>query len=167
VKVVDQGAYVVMGPVFSDSMLVSMTETRRAEIPNFTGGEAAAITKQRNPYIFRTSVTQATAMQKVARYLKESLNAKPVVCAGALVTPGDVIMTYDDGVVVVPRARVDEVARNSETREQKEAGGRGRLSRGELGVDIYDMRKHLEEARLRYMNPRAGNDPATNNEETI
>ena len=78
VKAIDDGAYVVMGPVFSGSILVSMAETRRAEVPNFTGGEAAAITQQGNPYIFRTSFTQATAMPKVARYLKETLNAKTV-----------------------------------------------------------------------------------------
>ena len=71
-KAVDQGAYVVMGPVFSGSIIVSMAETRRAEIPNFTGGEAASITQQGNPYIFRTSFTQATAMPKVARYIKDS-----------------------------------------------------------------------------------------------
>jgi branched-chain amino acid transport system substrate-binding protein len=76
VKAVDDGAYVVMGPVFSGSILVSMAETRRAEIPNFTGGEAAAITQQGNPYIFRTSFTQAAAMPKVARYIRESVKAK-------------------------------------------------------------------------------------------
>ena len=47
-----------MGPVFSGSIIVSMAETRKAEIPNFTGGEAASITQQGNPYIFRTSFTQ-------------------------------------------------------------------------------------------------------------
>src|SRR6266498_2449882 len=78
VKAVDDGAYVVMGPVFSGSILVSMAETKRAEIPNFTGGEAAAITQQGNPYIFRTSFTQTTAMPKVARYLKDDLKAKTV-----------------------------------------------------------------------------------------
>ena len=78
VKAIDEGAYVVMGPVFSGSILVSMAETRRAEIPNFTGGEAAAITQQGNPYIFRTSFTQTTAMPKVARYLKDNLKAKSV-----------------------------------------------------------------------------------------
>jgi branched-chain amino acid transport system substrate-binding protein len=67
-----------MGPVFSGSILVSMAETRRAEIPNFTGGEAAAITQQGNPYIFRTSFTQASAMPKVARYLNDNLKAKTV-----------------------------------------------------------------------------------------
>jgi branched-chain amino acid transport system substrate-binding protein len=78
VKAVDEGAYVVMGPVFSGSIMVSMAETKRAGIPNFTGGEAAAITQQGNPYIFRTSFTQTTAMPKVARYLKDNLKAKTV-----------------------------------------------------------------------------------------
>jgi len=78
VRAVDDGAYVVMGPVFSGSILVSMAETRRAEIPNFTGGEAAAITQQGNPYIFRTAFTQTTSMPKVARYLSETLKAKTV-----------------------------------------------------------------------------------------
>jgi len=78
VKAIDDGAYVVMGPVFSGSILVSMVETRRAGVPNFTGGEAAAITQQGNPYIFRTSFTQSTAMPKVARYLKDTVHAKTV-----------------------------------------------------------------------------------------
>jgi len=77
-QAVDKDAYVVLGPVFSGSILVSMAETKRAEIPNFTGGEAAAITQQGNPYIFRTSFTQASAMPKVARYLKDNVKAKTV-----------------------------------------------------------------------------------------
>jgi len=77
-KAIDQGAYVVMGPVFSGSILVSMAETKRAEITNFTGGEAAAITQQGNPYIFRTSFTQSAAMPKVAHYLKDTVKAKTV-----------------------------------------------------------------------------------------
>jgi branched-chain amino acid transport system substrate-binding protein len=77
-KAIDDGAYVVMGPVFSGSILVSMDETRRAEVPNFTGGEAAAITQKGNPYVFRTSFTQTTAMPKVARYIKNGLKAKVV-----------------------------------------------------------------------------------------
>src|SRR6476660_5979369 len=77
-KAIDQGAFVVMGPVVSGSILVSMAETNRAEVPNFTGGEALAITKQGNPYVFRTSFTQDTAMPKVARYLKDTVNANTV-----------------------------------------------------------------------------------------
>ncbi len=77
-KAVDQQAYVVMGPVFSGSIIVSMAETRAAEIPNFTGGEAAGITQQGNPYIFRTSFTQSTAMPKIAAYMQSTLKAKTV-----------------------------------------------------------------------------------------
>jgi branched-chain amino acid transport system substrate-binding protein len=78
VKAIDDGAYIIMGPVFSGSIMVSMVETRQAQIPNFTGGEAAGITQQGNPYIFRTSFTQTTAMPKVARYLKDNLKANTV-----------------------------------------------------------------------------------------
>jgi branched-chain amino acid transport system substrate-binding protein len=77
-KAVDDDVFAVFGPVFSGSILVSMAETRKAEVPNFTGGEAAAITKQGNPYIFRTSFTQDTAMPKVARYIASNLKAKTV-----------------------------------------------------------------------------------------
>jgi branched-chain amino acid transport system substrate-binding protein len=77
-KAIDDDVFAVFGPVFSGSIMVSMAETRRAEVPNFTGGEAAAITKQGNPYIFRTSFTQDTAMPKVARYIASNLKAKTV-----------------------------------------------------------------------------------------
>ncbi|HET9822054.1 MAG TPA: penicillin-binding protein activator [Burkholderiaceae bacterium] len=77
-KAVDDNVFAVFGPVFSGSILVSMSETRKAEIPNFTGGEAAAITKQGNPYIFRTSFTQDTAMPKIARYMANNLKARTV-----------------------------------------------------------------------------------------
>jgi branched-chain amino acid transport system substrate-binding protein len=77
-KAVDDGVFAVIGPTFSGSIMVSMAETKRAEIPNFTGGEAASITQQGNPYIFRTSFTQTTAMPKVARYVANNLKAKTV-----------------------------------------------------------------------------------------
>jgi branched-chain amino acid transport system substrate-binding protein len=77
-KAIDQGAYVVLGPVHSGSMIVSMGETRRAEITNFTGGEAAVITRQQNPYVFRTSFTQSSSMPKLARYIKEQMKATSV-----------------------------------------------------------------------------------------
>lgn len=77
-KAIDDGVFAVFGPVFSGSILVSMAETRRAEVPNFTGGEAAAITKQGNPFVFRTSFTQDTAMPKVARYVARNLKARTV-----------------------------------------------------------------------------------------
>ena len=68
-KAVDDDVFAIFGPVFSGSIMVSMAESRRAEVPNWTGGEAASITQQGNPYVFRTSFTQATAMPKVARYI--------------------------------------------------------------------------------------------------
>jgi len=77
-KAVDDGVFAVFGPTFSGSMLVSMAETKRAEVPNFTGAEAAAITQQGNPYVFRTSFTQTTSMPKVARYIAGNLKAKSV-----------------------------------------------------------------------------------------
>ena len=77
-KAVDDEVFAVMGPTFSGSIMVSMAETKRAEIPNFTGGEAASITQQGNPYIFRTSFTQTTAMPKAARYIANNLKAKTV-----------------------------------------------------------------------------------------
>src|SRR5438105_3932544 len=77
-KAIDQGAYVVLGPVHSGSMIVSMDETRRADITNFTGGEAAVITQKGNPYVFRTSFTQSTSMPKLARYMKDQMKLNTI-----------------------------------------------------------------------------------------
>jgi branched-chain amino acid transport system substrate-binding protein len=77
-KAVAQDVFAIFGPVFSGSIMVSMAESRKAEIPTFTGGEAAGITMQGNPYIFRTSFTQASAMPKVARYITEKAKAKSI-----------------------------------------------------------------------------------------
>jgi 4-hydroxy-4-methyl-2-oxoglutarate aldolase len=74
----------------------------------------------------------------------------PITCAGALVNPGDVIVGDDDGVVVVPAAQAAEVAAAAQAREDKETATRARLKAGELGLDIYDMRKKLEAAGLVY-----------------
>jgi branched-chain amino acid transport system substrate-binding protein len=77
-KAVDDNVFAIFGPVFSGSIMVSMNESRKAEVPNFIGGEASAITQQGNPYVFRTSFTQANAMPKVARYIANNLKAKTV-----------------------------------------------------------------------------------------
>jgi len=77
-KAIDDNVFAIFGPVFSGSIMVSMAESRRAEVPNFTGGEAASITEQGNPYVFRTSFTQTTAMPKVARYISEQAKLKSI-----------------------------------------------------------------------------------------
>jgi len=75
----------------------------------------------------------------------------PVVCAGVIVNPGDVVTADDDGVVVVPRAAAAAVAAAAEAREAKEEITRKRLAAGELGLDLYGMREKLAAAGLRYV----------------
>ncbi len=75
----------------------------------------------------------------------------PIVCAGALVNPGDVIIADDDGVCVVPRADAVEVLKKAQAREALEKSKRNRLAAGELGLDIYGMRGKLEQMGLRYV----------------
>jgi branched-chain amino acid transport system substrate-binding protein len=75
-KAIDNDVFAIFGPVFSGSIIVSMKESQKAEVPNWTGGEAASITTQGNPYIFRTSFTQATAMPKIGRYISDQAKVK-------------------------------------------------------------------------------------------
>ena len=74
----------------------------------------------------------------------------PVVCAGRLVEPGDAIVADDDGVLVVPRARIGEALDASSARIQKEAKNRARFAAGEVGLDVYGMREKLAAKGLTY-----------------
>jgi len=75
----------------------------------------------------------------------------PVVCAGALVTPGDVVVGDADGVVVVPRAAAADVARLGAERVTKEQQSRERLRAGELGIDMYGWRGKLADLGVKYV----------------
>lgn len=75
----------------------------------------------------------------------------PVVCAGAVVNPGDVVIADADGVVVVPAAIAQQAADAAEAREANEGEKRAKLAAGVLGLDMYKMREPLEKAGLKYI----------------
>jgi len=85
--------------------------------------------------------------------IKETLGSVniPVICAGQLVEPGDVVLADDDGVVVVRRAELPAVVEAARKRADLEESKRLRLASGELGLDIYNMRPRLAEKGLRYV----------------
>ena len=77
-KVLDRDPYVVLGPIFSGSVKVNMALTQQAEVPQIVGAEAAEITQQGNPWVFRTAFGQQFSMPKIANYLHDRLKVKSV-----------------------------------------------------------------------------------------
>ncbi|MEM7327482.1 MAG: 4-carboxy-4-hydroxy-2-oxoadipate aldolase/oxaloacetate decarboxylase [Pseudomonadota bacterium] len=107
--------------------------------------DIADLTKMKFPVWSKAVFAQGTVKETIA-----NVNT-PIVCAGTLVNPGDLVIADDDGVVCIRRESAETVLEKAKAREANEAEKRARFESGELGLDVYNMRPRLKEKGLVYI----------------